>query len=691
MASSRVIHSALLVWALLAVGAACGQDTRFTYQGRLLDTSLPASGPYDIMFTLYGSAAGGGPAAGSIVAEDWPVTDGLFTVALDFGPLPFSDGAPLWLQIEVRPGGSGGGYSLLTPRQPITSAPYAYRAAQADCLDGEHAAFYRNASNLNAGQIGLARLPNDVALLDVEEHFTANQYFNTVGIGTLLPQAPLHVSLGTVGLTAAICEQTDATSEAIAFIGRHDVTDGLGVGVLGEGGATGVLGTVTPTGTGQYYGVSGYATGGDGRNYGLYGVAQEGANNYGGYGHASGTGANNYGLYGYAANGANNYGVRGYASGPLCENYAIYGSASGAESTNWAGYFVGRGYFSSDVGIRTTAPAADLDVNGDALISGSLGIGDTPPAATLGVTTNDSAQPAIYAVNTGLNRAIEADGADIAIWASGGYEAVRAEASTLASGGNAIAVEANAIGDADTYAITGVLGNATSDGAYNYGVRGTASGSNVTNYGLRGTASGASSTNYGVYATASGGSLNYAGYFSGNVHVTGSLSKGGGSFKIDHPLDPENKYLSHSFVESPDMLNIYNGNMQTDVRGYATVVLPDWFEVLNRDFRYQLTVIDEGNGDEFVQAKVVQGVKNNTFTIRTSRPGVVVSWQVTGIRQDPWANAHRIQVEEPKPAAEVGAYLHPELYGQSAERFEAHQLNPDLMTASPPAPAVLAE
>ena len=56
-------------------------------------------------------------------------------------------------------------------------------------------------------------------------------------------------------------------------------------------------------------------------------------------------------------------------------------------------------------------------------------------------------------------------------------------------------------------------------------------------------------------------------------------------------LDPANKYLYHSFVESPDMMNVYNGNVVTDKRGMATVVLPEYFEALNSDFRYQLTVI----------------------------------------------------------------------------------------------------
>jgi hypothetical protein len=145
---------------------------------------------------------------------------------------------------------------------------------------------------------------------------------------------------------------------------------------------------------------------------------------------------------------------------------------------------------------------------------------------------------------------------------------------------------------------------------------------------------------------------------SGNVDILGTLSKGGGSFKIDHPLDPANKYLYHSFVESPDMKNMYDGNVTTDETGLATVSLPDWFQTLNRDFRYQLTVIGQ-----FAQAIVASEISGNQFSIRTDKPNVKVSWQVTGTRQDAFANAHRIQVEVEKAPADRGHYLYPELVG----------------------------
>jgi hypothetical protein len=148
------------------------------------------------------------------------------------------------------------------------------------------------------------------------------------------------------------------------------------------------------------------------------------------------------------------------------------------------------------------------------------------------------------------------------------------------------------------------------------------------------------------------------------VTVTGTLSKGAGSFKIDHPLDPGNKYLYHSFVESPDMMNVYNGNVTTDETGYATVELPDWFEALNRDFRYQLTVL---GGGTWARARVAHRVEDNRFVVETDVPATEVSWQVTGIRKDPFAERNRIPVEQEKTEAERGLYLHPEAWGRPPE------------------------
>jgi hypothetical protein len=151
---------------------------------------------------------------------------------------------------------------------------------------------------------------------------------------------------------------------------------------------------------------------------------------------------------------------------------------------------------------------------------------------------------------------------------------------------------------------------------------------------------------------------------SGNLNVVGTLSKGGGTFKIDHPLDPANKYLYHSFVESPDMMNIYNGVVLLDSKGEAWVEMPAWFQKLNSDYRYQLTPIGAPGPNLYV-AEEIQG---NRFKIAGGKPGSKVSWEVTGIRQDPFAQKHRVVVEEEKAAADRGFYLYPEAYGLPKEK-----------------------
>ena len=154
----------------------------------------------------------------------------------------------------------------------------------------------------------------------------------------------------------------------------------------------------------------------------------------------------------------------------------------------------------------------------------------------------------------------------------------------------------------------------------------------------------------------------YAGEFYGDVRVHGILYKDGGGFRIDHPQTPEDKYLTHSFVESDDMKNVYDGNVTTNGKGFATVKLPAYFQALNKNFRYQLTILGHASWD--TQARVWNQIKNNRFTIRTNHGGVQISWQVTGIRRDAWANAHRIQTVVPKTGSADNKYVHPELYGK---------------------------
>jgi hypothetical protein len=195
---------------------------------------------------------------------------------------------------------------------------------------------------------------------------------------------------------------------------------------------------------------------------------------------------------------------------------------------------------------------------------------------------------------------------------------------------------------------------------------------------------GLSENGYGIAAYSTN---SYAAYLDGRVYIRGPLEKPAGQFKIDHPLDPANKYLSHSFVESPDMKNVYDGVVVLDDKGEAQISLPDWFSVLNKDFRYQLTAIGAPGPNLYIAEEISDkttnhsGSSNNNnnnsrFKIAGGTSGMKVSWQVTGIRKDPWANAHRIEVEEDKPDKERGYYLHPDLYRQPEEKGISHLLFP---------------
>ena len=149
----------------------------------------------------------------------------------------------------------------------------------------------------------------------------------------------------------------------------------------------------------------------------------------------------------------------------------------------------------------------------------------------------------------------------------------------------------------------------------------------------------------------------------GDLNVSGDISKGSGSFRIDHPLDPQNKYLYHSFVESPDMMNVYNGNVILDDSGEAWVELPAWFMALNKDYRYQLTCIGG-----YAQVYIAEEISDNRFRIAGGYGTLKVSWQITGIRNDPYAQKNRIQVEVEKEDEDRGYYLHYDEYGVPYEQ-----------------------
>lgn len=213
----------------------------------------------------------------------------------------------------------------------------------------------------------------------------------------------------------------------------------------------------------------------------------------------------------------------------------------------------------------------------------------------------------------------------------------------------------------------GVWGVVTADSGTTYGGRfdnGSTSGT-----GVFGWAAASSGTIYGVHGQSSSSS-GYGVYSTGRFAATGTKS-----FQIDHPLRPETHYLNHFCTEAPEPLNAYSGNVVTDARGYATVQLPDYFEAINRDFRYQLTVIGT-----FAQAIIAEKIKHNRFVIRTDQAHVEVSWRVEAIRNDLWVQRHSYQTEQEKKDELKGKYLHPELYDQPKERGIHYQPEPERPT-----------
>ena len=380
------------------------------------------------------------------------------------------------------------------------------------------------------------------------------------------------------------------------------------------------------------YGSSALLANSTGNNNTASGMAALMSNTTGGYNTATGLGA-------LETNSTGNYNTASGVSALQANTTASNNTAAGYQSlfTNTTGYgntANGAGtLYANKNGYQNTADGMN------ALHSNTQGVGNTAvgyPALSANTTGS---------YNTGV-------GGGALSYNTTGMWNTASGASALSN--NTSGSYNTAVGNGANVA-TATLTNATAIGAYAMVGR-----SNALVLGsINGVNGATASANVGIGTTTPQYTLDVQ----GTGRFTGNLTKGGGSFKIDHPLAPANKYLYHSFVESPDMMNIYNGNVVTDKRGLATIELPDWFEALNRDFRYQLTVIGR-----FAQAIVMEKVHNHQFTIKTNKPDVEVSWQVTGIRQDPYANAYRIPVEEVKPPQEQGRYLHPELFGAGPEK-----------------------
>jgi hypothetical protein len=473
------------------------------------------------------------------------------------------------------------------------------------------------------------------------------------------------------------------TGTAIAVNGISKSTSGIGVSGLNSattGTTFGVSGTAaSPTGIGVY-GVNTAATG---NAVGVWGVSN------------NSTGVP-YGVLGTTTS-TTGVGVSG-------QNTATKGTGYGVQGTSASPSGVGvSGSNSATTGAANGVTGASASPSG----TGVFGVNTATTSTAAGVygSTQSTAGVGVYGVATATTGSASGVYATTASPGGSGVQGINS-----ATTGNAIGVYGQSPGGSGVYGTSnggyGVYGVNTASG---YGVYGSsvsgvailgvcaATGSNICYNGVAGentstsggnglwglTASSAGNAAYLVntgggnllFGTQSDGGSgtfyvqgNGSGYYAGDLTVVGAITAGTKDFKIDHPLDPANKYLVHASVESSEMMNIYTGNITTDGDGAATVQLPEWFEALNRDFRYQLTVMGQ-----FAQAIVADEIANHHFRIKTDKPNVKVSWQVTGVRHDAFANANRLQVEEEKARADRGHYLHPELFGASKEaRISQH-------------------
>jgi hypothetical protein len=515
----------------------------------------------------------------------------------------------------------------------LASAQFSGTYSNAVMLTNTSNMFYGNGANLTGVPVGSG------SSFYIQNGTSAQHAsFNITGTGTLSGALAANA-----GVSAML---TTGTGSAVS--GTATVTSGTVYGVSGQTaspGGTGVYGTNTAT-SGSAYGVAGYtastafnasgvygqASASTGSTNGVFGLTNSSGNSDGVFGEAASTTGGAIGVVG-ATYGLNGVGVRGNAFSTDSSGNAV-GVEGVSANPNGTGVW----------GVANSTSGTTYGVYGQTASPSGYGVygNATATSGTAYGLYGTSASPSGYGVygvstsTTGLGYGVVGQGGinDGVYGTTSGAEA----AGVVAYNTNTTSYEAQAI-----YAVA-YSANASAGFFRNIGGGWAIIGANASD---------------NIFTVDSEGD----GYFAGDLNVGGTLSKGGGSFKIDDPIDPANRTLSHSFVESPDMMNIYNGNVTTDNRGLATVVLPNYFEALNRDFRYQLTVIGQ-----FAQAMIAKEIDRGRFTIKTNKPGVKVSWQVTGIRQDAWANAHRIPNEEDKPQEQRGTYLHPDLFGAAGDK-----------------------
>lgn len=521
------------------------------------------------------------------------------------------------------------------------------------------------------------------------------------------------VSASNSGATAQVIvgNATSTTGANYAGLFRTDSSTGTGLRGVATSASGNGIGGAFQSASERGAGVRGFATSLVGENYGVYGQASS-PDGWAGYFRGRMRVNGNSILGGFLQ-------VAGYTtigprlSPPSGSVNELLGLSTASNS--WGGMYIttgtgGKPYYAYDNGTYRSYHFIDsagdfVLYNGQTLTytrSGNLTVPAIGGADAISATTTGTGRAAYFEVNNSASGS-----ATVNVKNNGVGGGIAIQLPTTNNGARGIDVSQSGVGPGVFSASTGgtglwgtttsisaagvigdnskgeaVVGRANSsglgvgavvgrnDGPQGYGVRGFVTDNNafgvigqvgisggLNGYGVRGDVVNTNGSGIGVYGNATG-ATQYAMWANGRSVTTGTKS-----FVIDHPADPANKMLVHYCTEGSQPMNAYSGNVTTDAAGHAWVNLPSYIEDVNKDFRYQLTVIGT-----FAQAIVGDEIKAGRFQIRTDKPGVKVSWRVEGVRNDKWVRKYGAPDEVDKPANWKGKYIQPELFDMAPEK-----------------------
>jgi hypothetical protein len=623
--------------------------TSFSYQGQLKDASGPLTGSCDFQLGLWDALTAGTQTGATLTKTNQAVSEGLFTVLLDFGANAFN-GSARWLEIAVRCPAGGGQYATLSPRQPLSPAPYALYSANADLLDGQHASAFASNAHNHWGQVwygsgtGLT-LSGNTGLNAGGTDYGVEGYASSSNGRGIYGSAN-----ATTGFTFGIYGGADSTSGTGVF-GIAGASSGITNGVYGftqSTSGTGVLGVANAT-TGSTFGVSGmvYATNG----IGVYGWAYASSGNTNGvYGVSYSTGGRGITGYNNATSGTT-YGVFGQAdstsgTGVYGGVYATHGVTTGvfgvSDSTD------GRGVY----GVANATTGSTFGVKGSAFSTSGSGVFGSAPAttgSTYGVQgwSSSTAGTGVFGVaNATTGWTIGVSGTSASTTGTGVYgRATAASGTTYGVYGLSLST-----------AGVGIFGQA--DNGYGFGVEGYSISTVGTGvYGHVTSTSGAaagvwgeteSTDGWGVYGEASCYNCNYGVFSRGNLYVTGNFTVVGTKSATVETQDYG--WVDLYSMESPRVL-FEDVNTAQLVNGQAVVTIdPVFAQTVELTQTYQVFLTPGGDCSLYVSSKTP-----TAFTV-SAQGGQTCSisfdYRIIAVRKG-YANLRLEPAEDPEQVARL--------------------------------------